>query len=351
MINEAAREFQAKERSHKKQLKRCLSSALSADLNRLLQEELEADVSLFSGSGSMRAHRAVLLARAPHILHSAHKDPTTIHLPGYEISTLNDFIRRVYTADQRMHLHGINPDAYSDGITPDTEGSLPASKTSVPEPPDLHTSNNSDAVIEPASGLGADLLDLYRRGEQCDITIQVAEQVFSCHRAILCARSQYFRAMLSGSWMESSRQCITLQGLRPDEMEILLQFMYGAITDLPSRASPSQVILAADMLGLEGLKDVVEFVLTRDYCRFFPKVRLPWRIPHCCSLKVPWAQLFKKFNLDQNDSDLEISCFAIQDQVIHLTVVPVFQSNIGLDNPDLDTNFSRLPNPDYWCSM
>lgn len=31
-------------------------------------------------------------------------------------------------------------------------------------------------------------------------------------RAILCARSQYFRAMLSGSWMESSRQCITLQG-------------------------------------------------------------------------------------------------------------------------------------------
>lgn len=37
--------------------------------------------------------------------------------------------------------------------------------------------------------------------------------------------------------------------------------------------SHSQVVLAADMLGLEGLKDVVEMVLTRDYCRFFPKVR------------------------------------------------------------------------------
>ena len=34
----------------------------------------------------------------------------------------------------------------------------------------------------------------------------------------------------------------------------------------------SQVMLAADMLGLEGLKEVVEMVLTRDYCRFFPKV-------------------------------------------------------------------------------
>uniref|UniRef100_A0A3Q4HB54 BTB domain containing 8 n=1 Tax=Neolamprologus brichardi TaxID=32507 RepID=A0A3Q4HB54_NEOBR len=160
----------------------------------LLQEELEADVSLYAGSGSIRAHRAVLLARAPDVLQAV--------------------------------------------------------------------------VLEPASGLGADLLDLYQRGEQCDITIQVADQVFSCH-AILCARSQYFRAMLSGSWMESSRQCITLQ-LGPDEMEILLQFMYGAIVDLPRRAS-AQVVLAADMLGLEGLKDVVEMVLTRDYCRFFPK--------------------------------------------------------------------------------
>ncbi|XP_018525493.1 LOW QUALITY PROTEIN: AP2-interacting clathrin-endocytosis protein [Lates calcarifer] len=263
ITTEAAREFQAKERRYKEQLKRCLSSALSADLHRLLQEELEADVSLYAGSGSLRAHRAVLLARAPHVLRGqTHKDPVIIHLPGYELSALKDFLRRVYTADQSMR---------SAEIIPDMEGSMPERPLPVPDPADLQSSTDSAVVLEPASGLGADLLDLYQRGEQCDITIQVAEQVFSCHRAILCARSQYFRAMLSGSWMESSRQCITLQGLGPDEMEILLQYMYGAIVDLPSGASASQVVLAADMLGLEGLKDVVEMVLTRDYCRFFPK--------------------------------------------------------------------------------
>ncbi|XP_059196792.1 BTB/POZ domain-containing protein 8 [Centropristis striata] len=263
ITTEAAREFQAKERKYKEQLKRCLSSALSADLNRLLQEELEADVSLCAGSGLLQAHKAVLLARAPHVLQGQTcKDPTVIHLSGYELPGLKDFLRRVYTADQSMR---------SAEIIPDVEGSAPESTPSVPDPADLHSSTDSDAALEPASGLGADLLDLYQRGEQCDITIQVAEQVFSCHRAILCARSQYFRAMLSGSWMESSRQCITLQGLGPDEMEILLQFMYGAIVDLPPGASASQVVLAADMLGLEGLKDVVEMVLTRDYCRFFPK--------------------------------------------------------------------------------
>ncbi|KAK2836000.1 hypothetical protein Q5P01_016484 [Channa striata] len=261
ITTEAAREFQAKERKYKEELKRCLSSALSADLYRLLQEELEADISLHAASGSLPAHRALLLARAPHVLHGQmHKDPAIIHLPGYELSGLKDFLRQVYTADQSMR---------SCEIIPGMEGSSPVP---VPDLADLQSSTNSGpVVVEPASGLGADLLDLYQRGEQCDITIQVGDQVFSCHRAILCARCQYFRAMLSGSWMESSRQCITLHGLGPDEMEILLQFMYGAIVDLPYGATASQVVLAADMLGLEGLKDVVEMVLTREYCRFFPK--------------------------------------------------------------------------------
>jgi len=35
--------------------------------------------------------------------------------------------------------------------------------------------------------------------------------------------------------------------------------------------------------------------------------------------------------------------FPTQDQVIRLTFMPVFQSNIGLDHPDPDTQFSRLP--------
>ncbi|XP_028300190.1 AP2-interacting clathrin-endocytosis protein isoform X2 [Gouania willdenowi] len=255
ITTEASREFHTKERRYKEQLKRCLSSALSADLLRLLEEELEADVSLCASSGSVRAHRAVLLARAPYILQGhTHNHPTIIHLPSYQLSALKDFLRRVYTEEQSPGL---------------VETTLTGDGSPVAEP---HRSKESDPdVPEPASRLGQELLSLYQRREQCDITIQVAEQVFSCHRAILCARSQYFRAMLSGSWMESSQHCITLQGLGPDEMEILLQFMYGAIVDLPSGASASQVVLAADMLGLLGLNDVVEMALTRDYCRFFPK--------------------------------------------------------------------------------
>ncbi len=40
--------------------------------------------------------------------------------------------------------------------------------------------------------------------------------------------------------------------------------------------------------------------------------------------------MFTKLNLDQNDLDLEIPCFAVQDLVTHLTFVLVFQSKIGI---------------------
>lgn len=63
-------------------------------LSRLLEEELEADVSLYAGSGSLRAHGAILLARIPHLLHGQkHKNPIIIHLPDYELPNLKEFLR------------------------------------------------------------------------------------------------------------------------------------------------------------------------------------------------------------------------------------------------------------------
>ncbi|XP_016397049.1 uncharacterized protein KIAA1107-like [Sinocyclocheilus rhinocerous] len=264
---ETAREFQAKERKCRNQLKKRLANALSRDLNRLLQEEQETDVTLCGGSAvRLKAHRAVLLARAPHLLHGTEATTPVIHLQGIEPAALKDFIQKVYTEDKclvkensALNIHNghslvVNGTA-ADGHDVDSKVS----------------SDPGSEHLEPASGLGADLLALYQRADMSDISIQVADRVFSAHRAILCARSEYFRAMLCGSWMESLRQCITLQGLGPDEMEILLHFMYGAILDFPPGTNVSQVVLAADMLGLEGLKDMAEMVLTRDYCHFFPK--------------------------------------------------------------------------------
>ncbi|XP_026119272.1 AP2-interacting clathrin-endocytosis protein isoform X1 [Carassius auratus] len=264
---ETAREFQAKERKCRNQLKKRLANALSRDLNRVLQEEQETDVTLCVGSAvRLKAHRAVLLARAPHLLQGTEAATPVIHLQGTEPAALKDFIQKVYTEDKCLVKENSTLNLHN--------GHSLVVNGSAVDGPDVDSQVSSDPGLEhfePASGLGADLLALYQRADMSDISIQVADRVFSAHRAILCARSEYFRAMLCGSWMESLCQCITLQGLGPDEMEILLHFMYGAIVDFPPGTNVSQVVLAADMLGLEGLKDVAEMVLTRDYCRFFPK--------------------------------------------------------------------------------
>lgn len=71
-----------------------LKKKLSFLFNRLLQEEQETDVTLCVGSVvRLKAHRAVLLARAPHLLQGTEPTTPVIHLQGIEPAALKDFIQ------------------------------------------------------------------------------------------------------------------------------------------------------------------------------------------------------------------------------------------------------------------
>ncbi|NXI79871.1 BTBD8 protein, partial [Rhipidura dahli] len=125
--------------------------------------------------------------------------------------------------------------------------------------------------VETASVLGEDLLMLYKNCCCPDINICIEGKDFQAHRAILCARSSYFAAMLSGSWAESSQEHITLQGISHAEMSVILHFIYGAILDFPDEVDVGRMLGIADMYGLDGLKEVAIYILKRDYCNFFQK--------------------------------------------------------------------------------
>ncbi|XP_062437156.1 BTB/POZ domain-containing protein 8 isoform X2 [Rhea pennata] len=131
------------------------------------------------------------------------------------------------------------------------------------------TAGNSK--LETASVLGEDLMMLYRKCCCPDITICAEGKEFQAHRAILCARSRYFAAMLSGSWAESSQEHITLQGINHVEMSVILHFIYGGILDFPDKVDVGRILGIADMYGLDGLKEVAIYILKRDYCNFFQK--------------------------------------------------------------------------------
>ncbi|XP_028918401.1 BTB/POZ domain-containing protein 8 isoform X2 [Ornithorhynchus anatinus] len=134
-----------------------------------------------------------------------------------------------------------------------------------------HVVPEDNSELEPASELGEDLLRLYKKCYCPDIDIWIDGKCFQAHRAILCVRSSYFAAMLSGCWTESSQERITLQGVKPTEMNVMMYFIYGGTLGFPSQANVGQILNMADMYGLEGLKEVTVYILRRDYCNFFQK--------------------------------------------------------------------------------
>lgn len=74
------------------------------------------------------------------------------------------------------------------------------------------TETSSIAGAKPYNRLGEDLLRMFLEEINPDITIDVAGRHIRAHKCILSSRCQYFAAILSGGWIESAGNVISLQG-------------------------------------------------------------------------------------------------------------------------------------------
>lgn len=72
--------------------------------------------------------------------------------------------------------------------------------------------STSFALNKPFNRLGEDLLRMFLEEINPDVTIDVAGRRIRAHKCILSSRCQYFAAILSGNWIESSGNIISLQG-------------------------------------------------------------------------------------------------------------------------------------------
>ncbi|KAH1167095.1 hypothetical protein KIL84_016267 [Mauremys mutica] len=313
----------------RQRLKEMVAEQLRQDLGRLLKEEIHADVTFSVGHTLFRAHKAVLLARVPDFfLHCTGKqltnlkDHETFNLENFEPSEFKTFLQVVYSSDknireieeetlrkrvleprqtqenesltsgslQKTQISGVKcigsdktfvNQHFLDGAI---EGEFVCSPNTEDEILEAsHAEGNvtkpGNSELETASGLGEDLMMLYKKCCCPDINIWIEGNQFQAHRAILCARSSYFAAMLTGSWAESSQEHITLQGINHVEMNVLLYFIYGGMLDFPNKADAGRILSVADMYGLDGLKEVAIYILKRDYCNFFQKP-IPGRQQH-----------------------------------------------------------------------
>ncbi|XP_014106059.1 PREDICTED: uncharacterized protein KIAA1107 homolog [Pseudopodoces humilis] len=287
--------------AERQRLKEALAEQLRQDLDRLLAEGTHSDVTFQVGDEEVRLHRAVLLARAPLVCEGLAWGQ--LQLDSMEPAEVREFLRILYSSGinlketEELFMRKIqesntialqnaqnNVNCQSKRAPVDQNSPsgavqkelvcLSGIEEEIPEAvidaeSDKATAGNSE--VETASVLGEDLLMLYKKCCCPDINICVEGKDFQAHRAILCARSSYFAAMLSGSWAESSQEHITLQGISHAEMNVILHFIYGAILDFPEEVDVGRMLGIADMYGLDGLKEVAIYILKRDYCNFFQK--------------------------------------------------------------------------------
>ncbi|XP_054240443.1 BTB/POZ domain-containing protein 8 [Indicator indicator] len=293
-------------------LKETLAEQLRQDLSRLLVEGTCCDVTICVGDSELRAHRAVLLARAPRLfgaLGGGQSPSDVLRLDGAGPAETRRFLRLVYASDKNlkedeelaMMKKVLEPKLIQESNivplqntqtnvncvgkrTPIDQNTLSEAvqkvvcasciEEEIPEiafDAETNKATTGHSKLETASVLGEDLMMLYKKCCCPDINICVEGKVFQAHRAILCARSSYFAAMLSGSWAESSQEHIALQGISHVELSVILHFIYGGILDFPDQVDVGRMLGIADMYGLDGLKEVSIYILKRDYCNFFQK--------------------------------------------------------------------------------
>ncbi|XP_011505483.1 PREDICTED: BTB/POZ domain-containing protein 9 [Ceratosolen solmsi marchali] len=106
--------------------------------------------------------------------------------------------------------------------------------------------SNFVGEIEHTNYLSKDIGALYLSGDYSDITLIVSGQRFDVHKAILAARSQYFRALLYGGLKESTQSEIELKEPTIPAFKELLKYIYTGHISLSNQKE--EVIL--DILGL-----------------------------------------------------------------------------------------------------
>lgn len=104
----------------------------------------------------------------------------------------------------------------------------------------------------------ADFGDLLRSGEHFDVTLCVQGEEINAHKAVLVARSDYFKAMFTPGFMENESKKIIMDDTEPGTFKNILNYIYSDATPLFADESCLDLLCAADKYGIIDLKDKLE---------------------------------------------------------------------------------------------
>lgn len=105
--------------------------------------------------------------------------------------------------------------------------------------------------------------DLRQKGIFCDVVLNVQDYKFHVHRIVLCACSEYFRALFVGGWKSAEKQEIQIPGVTQEIMSTVINFIYTKQVVITSN-NIEDLLPAADQFLVQDLKEKCSRFLLRQ---------------------------------------------------------------------------------------
>merc|ERR1712008_558379 len=107
--------------------------------------------------------------------------------------------------------------------------------------------------------LGDQLSEAFSGGQFSDVTLVCEEKMLPCHKVILSARSDVFKAMFSHeNTKEGQTNQVDITDTDPDTLEQLLKYIYPDKLDCDMPNLASSLMRAADKYNIPRLKSLCE---------------------------------------------------------------------------------------------
>ncbi|KXZ42589.1 hypothetical protein GPECTOR_132g601 [Gonium pectorale] len=130
-------------------------------------------------------------------------------------------------------------------------------------PPNPAAAATAAAASSPARTLPGDLGALLDRQPDgtADLEVVVGDRAFAVHRALLAARSDYFRQLLGGGFAEGGAARLSLPDADSEAFALALRFLYTGAVDVPAAQVRPVAELADRLLLPELCRDAQERLL------------------------------------------------------------------------------------------
>ena len=123
----------------------------------------------------------------------------------------------------------------------------------------LDETTTSTASNRALGGLAEDFLKIYTNSDFTDFTLVSRDGIrLRAHRAVLAARSDVFRSMISHDTKESVERVCEIEDTDGATLHALLKYMYGCTTLEGMEDVAERLLVAADKYGVKGLVNACE---------------------------------------------------------------------------------------------